>query len=83
MSFVKLTLKPDKSGMKLPGFTSGAPLILTGKEGITVGELVAQLNTYRSPETQIKRLWYDDFSVLFFGTVLKTDLVGIVKAYSC
>jgi hypothetical protein len=83
MNTVKLTLQPDKSALKLPGFTSGAPLVLTGKIGVTVGELVAQLNTYRSPDSQIKRLWYEDSTVLFFGTVLKTDLVGIVKGYSC
>lgn len=82
-TIVHLTLQPDASGKKIPGFTAGASLVLKGTVGETVGTLIARLNTYRSPESQIKRIWRDDDTILFFTTVLNTDLVGIVKGYSC
>jgi len=83
MSTVTLTLVPDASGKKIPGFGSGAPLVLKGAVGETVGTLIGRLNTYRSPESQIKRLWLTDDTLLFFQTVLNANLVGIVKSYSC
>ena len=56
MSSVLLTLVPDASANKIPGFCGGASLVLKGTLGETVGTLVGRLNTYRSPESQIKRL---------------------------
>jgi hypothetical protein len=83
MSLVKLTLQPDESGKKISGFLNGTPLVLTATQGDTVGQIVARFNTYRSPDSQIKRLWHTDGTLLFFHTVLNTHLIGIVKAYSC
>ena len=83
MSSVLLTLVPDASAKNIPGFGSGAPLVLKGTLGETVGTLIGRLNTYRSPDSQIKRLWLADGTLLFFQTVLNANLVGIVKSYSC
>jgi hypothetical protein len=83
MNTVLLTLVPDASAKKIPGFTAGASLVLKGTVGETVGTLIARLNTYRSPESQIKRIWRDDDTILYFSTVLNANLIGIVKGYSC
>ena len=83
MTIVHLTLQPDESGKKISGFLSGSPLVLKGTTGETVGQLIARFNTYRSPDSQIKRLWNTNDTVLPFSTVLNTHLIGIVKGYSC
>lgn len=83
MTLVHLTLQPDESGKNIPGFLNGASLVLKGTVGETVGQLVERLNTYRSPESQLKRIWRTDGTLLFFSTVLNTHQIGIVKGYSC
>lgn len=80
-STIKLVLVPDSSAKKFAGFGSG-PLTLTGNSGTTVETLISQLNTYRSPDQQIQRVFNSDNSVYPLTTVLTQDTTVIVKDQS-
>lgn len=74
-----LVLQPDNSAKILPGFKSGNPLSLKGTSGESVGEIMERFNTYRSPDSQITRLWNSDGSPLPFSTQVNGTRIAIVK----
>lgn len=77
--YVNLTLQPDNSGMKYAGFHDGTALKLVGKDGETVGDFMRKFNTYRGPEEQIQILYNPDGSILSFTTVVREDMIAVVK----
>lgn len=77
--YVNLTLQPDNSGMKYAGFHDGTALKLVGKEGETVGDFMRRFNTYRGPEEQISVLYTQGNSILPFTTVVREDMIAVVK----
>jgi hypothetical protein len=79
---IYLILQPDDSAKKYAGFRDGASLTLTGLPGTNVGNLLNQLNCYRTPDQQIKKLFQPDGNVIPLDFVLKQDRVGIVKEQS-
>jgi len=76
---VKLTLSPDKSGMKYAGFHSGEALVLTGIQGETISDLMQRFNQYRGPDEQIGSLFTKDGEHLSFMTVIYEDMTAIVR----
>lgn len=77
--YVNLMLQPDNSGMKYAGFHDGTALKLVGKDGETVGDFMRKFNTYRGPEEQIQILYNPDGSILSFTTVVREDMIAVVK----
>lgn len=76
---VYLTLHPDSSAREVAGFTSGAPLRLTGRAGDTVGLLLDRFNTYRGPTQQVHKVYTEDGAELVRSTVLHTHREAYVR----
>jgi hypothetical protein len=79
----KLILQPDSSATVLPGFKSGTPLSLTGAAGDTVGSILDRFNTYRAPDSQIRRVWNTDGTPLPPSTPVDGSLRAVIRAASC
>jgi hypothetical protein len=60
MTMVTITFKTHKVGHQLPGFNNQTMFVQNIKQGDTVYSVIANLNQYRGPDSQIKKI-YDVF----------------------
>lgn len=79
---ITLTLEPDESGKKLAGFHSGKSLSIQAKVGESVQAVMDRFNTYRGPDSQIRRLWSASGTTISFSTILSSNMNAVVRAAS-
>jgi hypothetical protein len=75
-------LKPDETGKKGAGFHGGQILPCAATPGETLAAVLDRFNTYRGPDQQIVRVWSEAGSELDLATILKTNLVIIIRGQS-
>ncbi len=75
-----LVLRPDASTVGFPGFpTLSAELRLTASGGETIGLLLERLNTYRGPDSQIKKIYSESGAELPHSQIVNGTVIGIVR----
>lgn len=71
-------LIPDNDARSLPGFHHGA-LTLIASKGTTFESLLANFNSYRGPDSQIKKLFTFDGAEIPLRTVITEPAVCRIR----
>jgi len=75
-------LKPDETGRTGAGFHGGQILPCAATPGETLAAVLDRFNAYRGPDQQILRVWTEEGSDLPLSTILKANLVVLVRGQS-
>jgi hypothetical protein len=75
---IQVQLIPEGGATGLPGFHGGG-LTLIANRGDTLQKVMDNFNTYRGPDSAIRKLYTRDGSPIPFSTVLSGPITCVVR----
>lgn len=75
---IQVQLLPEGGAVGLPGFHGGG-LTLIANHGDTLQKVLDNFNTYRGPDSAIRKLYTRDGAPIPFSTVLTGSITCVVR----